>query len=150
MELLLLAAIAAVFIIPTTIQARRQRRRMEEIQALQDSLRAGDRVVTTSGVHGVVRGMSDELVDLEISVGVTMTWERSAVIRKVDPSAPAAPATTGDERFWEDPDAQPDDHEPEQAADTVEPAAAGRPEADSPYPADTHGDRESGDMDDRK
>ena len=150
MELLLLAAIAAVFIIPTTIQARRQRRRMEEIQALQDSLRAGDRVVTTSGVHGVVRGMSDELVDLEISVGVTMTWERSAVIRKVDPSAPAAVATTGDERFWEDPDAQPDEHAPERGADSTESAVTVRPEANGPSAADAHGDRETGDADDRK
>ncbi|MBV7293344.1 preprotein translocase subunit YajC [Corynebacterium sp. TAE3-ERU16] len=106
MELLLLAAIAAIFIVPTTIQARRQRRRMAEIQELQDSLRAGDRVVTTSGVHGVVRGMSDELVDLEIAVGVNMTWERSAIIRRVDPAAAAPPATTGDERFWEDGDAR--------------------------------------------
>ncbi|MCK7676655.1 preprotein translocase subunit YajC [Corynebacterium sp. CCM 9186] len=150
MELLLLAAIAAVFIIPTTIQARRQRRRMEEIQALQDSLRAGDRVVTTSGVHGVVRGMSDELVDLEISVGVTMTWERSAIIRKVDPSAPAVAATTGDERFWEDADAQPDDHAPERNADSVESAPAGMPDADGPSAADAHGDRETGETEDRK
>ena len=112
MELLLLAAIAAIFIVPTTIQARRQRRRMAEIQELQDSLRAGDRVVTTSGVHGVVRGMSDELVDLEIAVGVNMTWERSAIIRKVDPTAAAAPATTGDERFWEDGDVQSDESAP--------------------------------------
>lgn len=108
MELLLLAAIAAIFIVPTTIQARRQRRRIVEIQELQDSLHDGDRVVTTSGVHGVVRGMSDELVDLEIAVGVNMTWERSAIIRKVDPTA-AAPAATGDERFWEDGDVQSDE-----------------------------------------
>ncbi|MBI9000581.1 preprotein translocase subunit YajC [Corynebacterium sp. CCM 9185] len=118
MELLLLAAIAAVFIIPTTIQARRQRRRMEEIQALQDSLRAGDRVVTTSGVHGVVRGMSDELVDLEIAVGVTMTWERSAIIRKVDSAT--ATRQTGDERFWEDDDVLSGDDAQEPAGESAQ------------------------------
>lgn len=103
-SLLFIALIAAIFIIPTAIQARRQRRRMDEIQEMQNSLRSGDRVVTTSGVHGVVRGMTDELVDLEVSVGVTMTWERSAVIRKVE--APRTPRTDegNGERFWEDED----------------------------------------------
>ncbi|MEZ2189048.1 preprotein translocase subunit YajC [Corynebacterium sp. CCM 9204] len=112
-NILIFGAIAAIFIIPTTIQARRQRRRMEEIQSLQNSLHAGDRVVTTSGVHGVVRGMSEELVDLEIAVGVTMTWERSAIIRKVDTSSvsTAADGMNSNERFWEDTDVRTDSND---------------------------------------
>ena len=93
--LLLLLFFIAALALPMFLNARRQKRAMAEAQELQKSLINGDRVMTTSGLHGTVVGMADETtIDLEIAPGVRTTWLRAAIREKLTEST-AEPAENG-------------------------------------------------------
>lgn len=77
---ILLVGIAAMLY----FQIRKQKRAAQEQQKLQNSLQAGDRVMTTSGLFGTVVETRDDSIELEIATGVTTTWLRQAVREKVD------------------------------------------------------------------
>ena len=49
----------AVLVLPLILNSRRQKRAMADAQRLQNSLTDGDRVVTTSGLHGTVVNSAD-------------------------------------------------------------------------------------------
>ncbi|OBI53496.1 preprotein translocase subunit YajC [Mycobacterium sp. E787] len=68
---------------------RRQRRAMQATIDLQESLRPGDRVHTTSGLEATVVAITDDTVDLEISPGIVTTWMKLAVRDKILPDDPA-------------------------------------------------------------
>jgi preprotein translocase subunit YajC len=65
--------------------SRRQKRAMQATIDLHESLRAGDRVHTTSGLQGTVRHITDDTVDLEIAPGVVTTWMKLAVRDRIEP-----------------------------------------------------------------
>ncbi|OBH02375.1 preprotein translocase subunit YajC [Mycobacterium sp. E2699] len=67
---------------------RRQRRAMQATIDLQESLRPGDRVHTTSGLEATVVAITDDTVDLEISPGIVTTWMKLAVRDKILPDDP--------------------------------------------------------------
>ncbi len=79
---------------------RRQRRAMQATIDLQESLRPGDRVHTTSGLQGTIVAITEDTVDLEIAPGVVTTWMKLAVRDKILPDEPSehdAPDTLDDE-----------------------------------------------------
>jgi preprotein translocase subunit YajC len=92
LPLLLIAGLALLFI----MNSRRQKRAIADAQRLQNSLTNGDRVVTTSGLHGtVVASVEETTVDLEIAPGVRTRWLRAAIREKIaaeaeDSGEPAA------------------------------------------------------------
>jgi preprotein translocase subunit YajC len=65
--------------------SRRQRRAMQATIDLQESLRPGDRVHTTSGMEATVVAIAEDTVDLEIATGVVTTWMKLAVRDKILP-----------------------------------------------------------------
>lgn len=82
--LLLPLLFIAVLALPLILGSRRQKRMMAEAKRLQDSLTDGDRVMTTSGLHGTVVSTADATtVDLEIAPGVRTTWSRAAIREKI-------------------------------------------------------------------
>ncbi|MGH3902841.1 MAG: preprotein translocase subunit YajC [Pseudonocardiaceae bacterium] len=82
--LLLPLLFIAVLAIPLLLGSRRQKRALAEARRLQDSLTVGDRVMTTSGLHGTIVGTADATtVDLEIAPGVRTTWLRAAIREKI-------------------------------------------------------------------
>ncbi|KEI44757.1 preprotein translocase subunit YajC [Saccharopolyspora rectivirgula] len=83
MESLIFPLLIVLLAVPLFMQARRQKRMVQEQQKLLNSLQAGDRVMTTSGLFGTVVGTSEETVDLEIAPGVTTTWVRAAIRERV-------------------------------------------------------------------
>jgi preprotein translocase subunit YajC len=88
----------AVLALPLILGSRRQKRAMAEAQLLQDSLTAGDRVMTTSGLHATVVGTAEEsTIDLEIAPGVRTTWVRAAIREKltIPDSTGSIPGSTG-------------------------------------------------------
>ncbi len=96
MEPLLLPLLfIAVLALPLILGSRRQKRARAEAQRLQSSLTEGDRVMTTSGLHGTVVDSSDETtIDLEIAPGVRTTWLRAAIREKItEDDEPAATST---------------------------------------------------------
>ena len=55
------------------------KRRQKKIQEFQDSLKVGDRVVTTGGIYGTVQGVEGDAVHLRIAENVKVKVARSAV-----------------------------------------------------------------------
>lgn len=60
-----------------------QRKRARAVEALQSSLAVGDEVMTTSGLHGTVSFIEDEVVGLQVAEGVVLRFDRRAVGAKV-------------------------------------------------------------------
>jgi preprotein translocase subunit YajC len=90
--LLLLAAMAVLlFVLPA-----RQRKKMQaQAQALQESLTVGTPVMTTSGMHGIVAGLAERTVDLEIAPGVVVTFARPAIMEIRTPAVATPIEDTG-------------------------------------------------------
>jgi preprotein translocase subunit YajC len=62
---------------------------------MQSTLEVGDEVMLTSGVFGTVRGLEEDVAQVEIADGVTIRVARGAVGRVVHEVAPAEAADTG-------------------------------------------------------
>ena len=56
-----------------------QRRRNQQIQALQTSLAVGDEVVTTSGLYGTIVALDETVVTLDTGSGSTLRYDRRAI-----------------------------------------------------------------------
>ncbi|MBF6435859.1 preprotein translocase subunit YajC [Nocardia cyriacigeorgica] len=106
MELLFPLLLVAL-LVPMFLGVRRQKREAEKVAAMQEGLKVGDQVITTSGLYGTVVEADDTTVDLEIAEEVVTTWLRQA-IREVrvddeadettgDTEADEAPGTTTEE-----------------------------------------------------
>jgi preprotein translocase subunit YajC len=78
-ELIPLLLITVAFVALIVFPARSRNRELRRVQAFQGALRPGDRVMTTSGLHGRITGLGEDTVDLEIAPGVTTTWSRMAM-----------------------------------------------------------------------
>jgi preprotein translocase subunit YajC len=62
---------------------RPQKKQAEHRRALIESVETGDEVITIGGIHGTVRSIDDEDMQLEIAPGTVVTFVKSAVARKV-------------------------------------------------------------------
>ena len=65
--------------------SRRQKRAMQATIDLHESLRIGDQVQTTSGLHATIKRITDDTVDLEIAPGVVTTWAKLAIRDRIEP-----------------------------------------------------------------
>ncbi len=74
--ILLLVAMAALFYF---MILRPQQRAKRAKAALMDALAVGSRILTVGGIHGVVVGLREDDLDLEIAPGVLMRLDRRAV-----------------------------------------------------------------------
>lgn len=79
-QLLFFAAIFAIFYF---LLIRPQQKQKKEREAVLSSVKKGDRVVTTSGLHGTVVGLSDTTVTLKVTEQVRLDFDRSAIGRVV-------------------------------------------------------------------
>jgi preprotein translocase subunit YajC len=58
---------------------RPQQKKQKETKAMIESIKKGDKVITSGGIHGVVTGMTDNTVTLKVSDKTNVTFQRSAV-----------------------------------------------------------------------
>jgi preprotein translocase subunit YajC len=79
-QLLFFAAIFAIFYF---LLIRPQQRQKKEREALLAAIKKGDRVVTTSGLHGTVTGLGEHTVVLRVADQVKLEFDRSAIGRVV-------------------------------------------------------------------
>jgi preprotein translocase subunit YajC len=82
-QLLFFAAIFAIFYF---LLIRPQQKQKKERAAVLSSVKKGDRVVTTSGLHGTVVGLSDTTVTLKVTEQVRLDFDRAAIGRVVPPA----------------------------------------------------------------
>lgn len=68
---------------------RPQQRQRKELAARVAALQSGDRVVTTSGIHGIIHNVREHTVTLKVAEGVMLEFEKAAVatVQKKDAAA---------------------------------------------------------------
>ena len=73
---------------------RPQQRQRKELQKRIESMKPGDRVVTTAGIHAIVHHIKDKTVNLKVAEGIMIEFDKQAIaiVQKKEGSAPAAPA----------------------------------------------------------
>ena len=71
----------AMFVIMWLFMIRPQQKKQKEIRNFQNSLQAGDRVVTGGGIYGTVKNINLEknTVEVEIARGVNIVVDKSYV-----------------------------------------------------------------------
>ena len=77
---------------------RPQQRQRKELEKRINSLKTGDRVITTAGIHALVHHIKDKTVTLKIAEGTLVEFDKqaiSSVHKKETESAPAPAAAEG-------------------------------------------------------
>jgi preprotein translocase subunit YajC len=75
---------AAIFAIFYFLLIRPQQRQKREREALLRAVKRGDRVVTTSGMHGTVTGLDDATITLRVADQTKITFDRASIGRVVE------------------------------------------------------------------
>jgi preprotein translocase subunit YajC len=92
--IVIFGAVWLLFLVPA-------RRRRTLHAAMQDSVAAGDEIITAGGIHGTVLRLEDDVAEVEIAPGIVVKVDRraiAAVARDVeveiepDPEATAEPS----------------------------------------------------------
>jgi preprotein translocase subunit YajC len=78
-----LVMFAAVILIMYFLMIRPQQKRQKEHQKMLSSIQKGDKVVTTSGIHGTVLEMDEKTMTLRVDENTKMRFERGAVASKL-------------------------------------------------------------------
>jgi preprotein translocase subunit YajC len=75
----LLFPMVIVFAIFYLLLIRPQQKEKRKLQEVLDSLKPGDKIVTTGGILGTVHSLSDQTVQLKLADNVKITVLRSAI-----------------------------------------------------------------------
>lgn len=73
---------AAMFAIIYFLMIRPQQKRNKEHKAMLEGLQKGEKVITSSGVHGKIVEYTDHTVKLEVAPNLIMTFEKTAIANK--------------------------------------------------------------------
>lgn len=71
--------IILIFVIMYFLLFRPQMKRQKEQAALVSSIKTGDRVITASGIHGLISNVKDRTVTVKIADNVKIEMEKSAI-----------------------------------------------------------------------
>lgn len=80
-SLLSFAPLILIFVIFYFLIIRPQSKKIKDLRLMVDNLKIGDRVITNSGILGVVKGLNknDGHVELEIANGVNVVMLKSSI-----------------------------------------------------------------------
>lgn len=79
--------IAIMFVALYFLLLRPQQKRQKRTNAMQSSLKKGDKVVTIGGLHGTVMELDNETVVIRVNDATKMTFNRSAISTVVSSTA---------------------------------------------------------------
>ena len=85
-QYLFLILLAVAFVALIVLPGRQRKRQQAQAQQMQDALKPGTKVMTTSGIHGTVSGIGDATIDIEIAPGTVVTFERRAIMQVKPPA----------------------------------------------------------------
>ena len=74
-----------IFIIMYFVMIRPQKKRQEQQQKLVTSLKTGDRVITSAGIHGLISNVKDTTVIVKVADNVKIEMEKSAITNVLKP-----------------------------------------------------------------
>ncbi len=78
-----------IFVVFWFFLIRPQMKRQKELRNFRDSLKKGDKVVTTGGIYGKVADIQDHFIMMEIDGGIKLKIDKVAVIKDMTDAAPA-------------------------------------------------------------
>ena len=78
-SLISLLPIVFIFVIGYYVMIRPQMRRQKEQQKLVAALKTGDRVVTASGIHGLITNVKETTVLVKVADNVKLEMDKTAV-----------------------------------------------------------------------
>ena len=82
--------IILIFVIMYFVLFRPQMRRQKEQARLVSSIKTGDRVITSSGIHGMVTNVKETTVTVKVADNVKLEMEKTAVTNVVKSSSEVA------------------------------------------------------------
>jgi len=74
-----LVPMGLILIIFYFLLIRPANKKQKALQQMIENLKSGDRIITTGGIHGVVAGITDDLIQLKVAPNVKIEISRSAV-----------------------------------------------------------------------
>jgi preprotein translocase subunit YajC len=75
--------IVFIFVIAYYVMIRPQMKRQKEQQKLVSALKTGDRVITASGIHGMITNVKDTTVLVRVADNVKLEMDKTAVTNVV-------------------------------------------------------------------
>jgi preprotein translocase subunit YajC len=69
----------AVIVVFYFMLIRPQQKRQKAVLLMQSELKAGDKVVTIGGFHGIIDSITDEVVVIKSGDGSRLTFDRNAI-----------------------------------------------------------------------
>lgn len=69
-----------IFVIFYFLLIRPQQKKQKDHQKLVSSLKSGDKVVTTAGIHGLITNVKDATVTIKVADNTKIEFDRSAVV----------------------------------------------------------------------
>ncbi len=79
-----LVMFGAMFAIFYFLMIRPQQKQKQERERMLAAVKRGDRVVTTSGLHGTITGLTETTVTLRVGDQVKLEFDRAAIGRVVE------------------------------------------------------------------
>src|SRR5882724_9967523 len=76
-----------IFVIMYFVLLRPQMKRQKDQQRLVSTLKTGDRVVTSAGIHGLISNVKDTTVIVKVADNVKIEMEKTAVTNVVKTEA---------------------------------------------------------------
>ncbi len=77
--LIMVIQVALILIVFYFLLIRPMRQKQKKLQQLIDSLKAGDRVVTTGGIYGTIVAVAGDVVQLKVASNVKIDIAKSGI-----------------------------------------------------------------------
>jgi preprotein translocase subunit YajC len=74
--------LALIFGIFYFLLIRPARSKQKALQAMLDTLKPGDKVITSSGIHGTVMALAEDIIQVRIADNVKVDFSKSAIVGK--------------------------------------------------------------------
>jgi len=78
--------IVALFVIMYFFMIRPQQKKQKEVQKMRESLKVGDRVVTSGGIFGKIKEVEDAAFIVEIAEGVRVKVDKASIFAATNDS----------------------------------------------------------------
>lgn len=78
-----LIPIVAMIVIFYFLLIRPQQKKEKQRLAMINSLKNGDKVITASGMYGVVTGIKDDIITLKVASNTNIEFARNAIQAKI-------------------------------------------------------------------
>lgn len=76
--------IVAMIVIFYFFMIRPQSKKQKEIKKAREAMQNGDRVVTAGGIHGKIKDISENTLNIEIAPGVSIKVDKASVFPAVE------------------------------------------------------------------